>query len=59
MEYNYCCKYKCFSTDFDHVDGMACNKCKYYGYCKCKCLSYKNSMKIHNRLKNYILNLFK
>lgn len=49
----YCCKYKCFSTNFDQVDGMACGKCKHYSYCICRCITYTNSK------KNIFIRLFK
>lgn len=57
MENNYCCKYKCFSTNFDHVDGKACSQCNSYCYCICRCITYKNSQKgLFKRLKMYIMN---
>ncbi|GBM93576.1 hypothetical protein AVEN_246128-1 [Araneus ventricosus] len=37
----YCCKYKCFEIPTDVVDGMACKKCKYFGYCVCRCKTRK------------------
>ena len=38
---NYCCKYKCFRTDGDQVDGIACIRCKHFCYCICRCKSYQ------------------
>lgn len=37
----YCCELKCFSPPQTHVDGLACRKCESFGYCKCRCNSYK------------------
>lgn len=37
----YCCSEKCFIEPKFDVDGIACRICECYGYCKCRCKSYK------------------
>lgn len=36
----FCCDSKCFMEPRMHVDGIACNRCKCYNYCKCYCATF-------------------
>jgi len=39
----YCCKHGCFNiSKIDHVDLLACRRCKSFGYCVCKCATFIN-----------------
>lgn len=33
----YCCVKRCFQIPDDQVDGQACNICKCYSFCQCRC----------------------
>lgn len=35
---SFCCVHKCINAPFDQLDGIACSKCKYTGYCHCECI---------------------
>ena len=37
----FCCDLNCFIEPRSHVEGVACNRCKCYNYCKCNCITYK------------------
>lgn len=41
MEIDYCCSKQCFCVPDIQVDGVACNICRAFSYCKCNCKSYK------------------
>jgi hypothetical protein len=36
----FCCDKLCFPRPSSQVDGLACNKCRSYGYCLCNCLTH-------------------
>lgn len=37
----YCCELKCFDmTGYDVVDGIACNTCQSFSFCRCKCKTF-------------------
>lgn len=37
----WCCERRCFQRSRTVVDGMACDSCKHYGYCVCRCITYQ------------------
>ncbi|UUV42150.1 MAG: polyprotein [Macrobrachium rosenbergii virus 7] len=41
----YCCDLRCFERFGYEVDGIACDKCRAYSFCKCNCVSYMCDVK--------------
>lgn len=37
----FCCEKKCFQVVGDEVDGMACDRCRSFCYCKCRCQTFQ------------------
>jgi len=37
----FCSALNCFIKPRSYIDGVACNRCKSFGYCKCNCATYK------------------
>lgn len=45
-ERSYCCSSECMDiTNDDMVDGITCDKCYSYNYCRCQCKSFIISQK--------------
>lgn len=45
----YCCLNKCFEVPRTLVDTIACDRCKSYCYCRCKCITYMKEKYIKRR----------
>jgi hypothetical protein len=45
----YCCANKCFETPRTLIDTIACERCKSYCYCRCKCVTYMKERYIKRR----------
>jgi hypothetical protein len=54
---SYCCKLECLQVPNCQVDGMACQKCRSYSYCRCNCKSLvaptKKTITINSSLTYY------
>lgn len=43
VERSFCCRRRCFRAPRTQVDGMACDKCHSFSYCRCLCETYRES----------------
>ena len=41
----FCCEWKCVEKPSDPVDGMACKRCRGYGWCRCACRLFKRRVR--------------
>lgn len=46
----FCCAEKCFQLCDIEVDGIACDKCKSYSQCRCKCKTYMKRYRFKNSI---------
>ncbi|QIT20099.1 MAG: polyprotein [Diabrotica undecimpunctata virus 1] len=49
----YCCKLHCFREPSCQVDGRACRKCRSFGYCRCKCVTYMSDKTVEDDLYDW------